>query len=56
MDTKEAGRKGGLSRSAKKQAASRANGARRKAAPSAPPASPAPAATRVVLFVKPEGN
>ena len=50
MDTKEAGRKGGLSKSPKKQAAARANGARHGARrPVAPAASPA---TRLLLVSK----
>jgi len=64
MDTKEAGRLGGLSRSEKKQAASRANGKRRggtarPVAPAAPaPAEPLPCArpTRLLLTTPKEGE
>ncbi len=53
MDTKEAGRLGGLSKSSKKQAASRLNGKRRGASarPVAPAAETLPCARPTVLLL-----
>ena len=58
MDTKEAGRRGGLSRSPKKQAASRANGKRRGGTVQlVAPATPAPLpCTRPLLLVTKVGD